>query len=110
GELLSGSTIRTVALGGVALAAMGMMLMLVKRSAKPIELPTAQEVVGLPPALESQSDLVGEADEGAAAMVGIELDDEELKYKKMLEQVQDMVKKSPSDAAALLNRWVATEE
>lgn len=110
GELLSGSTIRTVALGAVALAAMGMMLMLVKRSAKPIELPTAQEVVGLPPALESQSDLVGEADEGAAAMVGIELDDEELKYKKMLEQVQDMVKKSPSDAAALLNRWVATEE
>ncbi|MBX9738308.1 MAG: hypothetical protein K2X32_15415, partial [Phycisphaerales bacterium] len=108
-QLLTPTTIRTGVLAAVILAAMGMMLMLVKKASKPLDLPTAQEIVGLPPALESQSDLVGEADEGSAAMVGIELQEDELKYKKMLEQVQDMVKKSPSDSAAILNRWVQTE-
>ncbi len=108
-QVLTPSTIRSAILGAVILGAMGMMLMLVKKASKPLDLPTPQEIVGLPPALEAQNDLVGEADEGAAAMVGIELQEDELKYKKMLEQVQEMVKKSPSDSAAILNRWVQTE-
>jgi len=108
-QLMTPTAIRTGVLGAVILGAMGMMLMLVKKASKPLDLPTPQEIVGLPPSLEAQNDLVGEADEGAAAMVGIELQEDELKYKKMLEQVQEMVKKSPTDSAAILNRWVQAE-
>lgn len=108
-DVLGSGMIRTGVLGAVVIGAMGMMFMLVRKSAKPIELPTAQEIVGLPPALESTNDLVGEADEGQQAMMGIELDDDEMRHKKMLEQVQDLVKKNPTDSAALLNRWMQSE-
>ncbi len=105
-QLLTGSTIKTGFLGLLALVALGMMVMLVRKSAKPQELPTAQEIVGLPPVLEAEDSIVGEADESQTAMVGIELGDEEVRVKKVLEQVQDMVKKNPGDAANLLKRWM----
>ncbi len=104
-----GGIVKQVALAALALVALGMMLMLVKKSAVPVTLPTPQEIVGVPPAMETQSDLVGEADETQTAMLGIELGDEQLKSKKMLEQVAEMVKKNPADAASLVNRWIAVE-
>lgn len=109
GGLLGQGAFKQIAAIGLAVLALGMMLMLVRKSSTPAVLPTAQEIVGLPPALESQSDLVGEADESQTAMLGIELDDGELKTKKMLEQVQEMVKSKPQEAAAILNRWIVTE-
>jgi len=107
--LLGQGAFKQIAAIGLAVLALGMMLMLVRKSSTPVALPSAQEIVGLPPALEAQSDLVGEADESQTAMLGIELDDGELKTKKMLEQVQEMVKSKPQEAAAILNRWIVTE-
>ncbi len=104
-----GGLVKQVFLGVLALAALGMMFMLVRKSASPIELPSAQEIVGVPPALEGDADVVGEADETQTAMEGIELEDGQLKVKKMLEQVTDMVKKNPGDAAVMLNRWMQIE-
>ncbi len=109
GAMLGGGLMKQLALGALALVALGMMLMLVKKGSAPITLPTAQELVGVPPAMETGSDLVGEADETQTAMLGIELGDDQLKSKKMLEQVAEMVKKNPGDAAGLMNRWIATE-
>ncbi|CAN5705335.1 hypothetical protein BH11PLA1_BH11PLA1_08930 [soil metagenome] len=109
GELMNSGMIRTAGLGVAAAVGLGMMLMLVRKAGKPIELPSAAEIVGLPPALQTQQDLVGEADETQSAMDGIELDDDEIRHKKMLDQVQELVKKKPGDAATLLNRWVQTE-
>jgi flagellar M-ring protein FliF len=100
----------TIALGALALVAVGLMFSLVRNASKPVELPTPQELVGLPPALETGSDLVGEADESQTAMEGIELPEDTLKTKKMLEQVGEMVKKNPQEAAGLLNRWIQTEQ
>jgi flagellar M-ring protein FliF len=65
--------------------------------------------VGIPPALATASDLIGEAEEGDTAMVGIEVDDQTLKTQKMLEEVGEMVKTKPSDAASIFQRWVQTE-
>ncbi|MGD9689585.1 MAG: flagellar M-ring protein FliF C-terminal domain-containing protein [Phycisphaerales bacterium] len=109
GELTMGSLVKNVLLGLLSVGALGMMLMLVKKAAKPVELPSAQEIVGLPPALEAGGDIVGEADEGATAMEGVELDDDQLKVKKMLETIGQMVKDKPSDAAGLLNRWLQVD-
>jgi flagellar biosynthesis/type III secretory pathway M-ring protein FliF/YscJ len=102
--------IKNVVLGGFAVAAVGMMLMMVRKASRPLELPTAETIVGVPPALESEADIVGEADESQMAMEGVELPEDQVKTKKMLEQVQDMVKKNPADAAALLNLWLTAEQ
>lgn len=106
---LSVGLIENVLLGGMALVAMGMMAIMVKKTARKADLPSAEEIVGLPPALDTKSDLIGEADESDAPMMGIEVDDAEVRTGKMLEQVNDFVKGSPDGAAKLLNRWIATE-
>ena len=81
----------------------------VRRSAKRPELPTAEELVGLPPKLQTTSDMMGEADETDTPMAGIEVGEDEVAAQKMLEQVGEMVKQSPDSAAKLLNRWIAVE-
>lgn len=110
-SIVGSGIIKQAVLGVLALLAIGAMVTIVKKAGKPIELPTAESIVGLPPALaKGDSDLVGEADEGQMAMEGIELQDDQLKTKKMLEQVSEMVKKNPQDAAQLLNRWMTSTE
>ncbi|HZW05780.1 MAG TPA: flagellar M-ring protein FliF C-terminal domain-containing protein [Phycisphaerales bacterium] len=108
-QLASGQTIRTAFLGLLAFMALGMMLMLVRKSSKPQNLPSPEELAGLPPVMEAGDDVVGEADEGATAMVGIELGEAQIKTKKMVESIEELVKKTPLDAAALMNRWLNVE-
>ena len=106
---LSTAMIESVAIGGMALLAMGMMIIMVRRAGGGASIPSAEEIVGLPPALATKNDLIGEADESDAPMMGIEVDDAEVRTGKMLDQVTDWVKGSPDGAAKLLNRWIATE-
>lgn len=84
GQLLTGGTIKTVALGLLAVVALGMMLVMVKKSATQRELPTAEQIVGLPPIIEAGEDVVGEADEGSTAMEGIELGESQIRTKKKI--------------------------
>lgn len=108
--VLGSGMVKNLVLGVLAVGAIGAMLMLVRKAGKPMELPTADSVVGLPPALGvGDADLVGEADESETAMEGIELKDDDIKSKKLIEQVAEMVKKNPADAATLMNRWVQVE-
>lgn len=109
GQLATGPVIRAGFLGLLAFVALGMMLMLVRKSSKPQNLPTPEELAGLPPVIEVGDDVVGEADEGATAMVGIELGETQIKTKKMLESIEELVKKNPTDGANLLNRWLNVE-
>jgi flagellar biosynthesis/type III secretory pathway M-ring protein FliF/YscJ len=109
GTLAQSGLLKQAVLGGLAVVALAMMLLMVRKASSPGALPTAEELVGIPPALAAGSDLIGEADEGDTAMVGIEIDDASLKTKKMLEEVDDMVTKSPADAGAIFTRWMATE-
>ena len=90
-------------------AALGMMALMVKRAGKRVDMPTPEELVGLPPALETKTDLVGEADETETAMAGIEVGEEEIKASKMRESVSEFIKQNPDAASKLLNRWVAVE-
>jgi flagellar biosynthesis/type III secretory pathway M-ring protein FliF/YscJ len=109
GGLMGNSLVKQIALGGLAAMSIGLMLLMVKKAGKAQALPTAEELVGIPPALEPGSDLVGEADETDTAMSGIEVDDDELKISKMLEQVSELVKTNPSSAATVFNRWMSPE-
>ncbi len=52
-------------------------------------------------------DVFGEANQGEAVLTGIELDDETLASRKMVDEVSIMIKENPENAAALVKRWMA---
>lgn len=108
--LTGGGLIDKAVLGVLALVSLAMMAMLVRKATKKAELPTAEELVGIPPALQADGDLYGEADEGDVPMSGIELDEEQVRSSKMLEQVGELVKSSPETAAGLLQSWISASE
>jgi len=86
------------------------MFMMVKRSGRRAEVPSAEELVGVPPALQAQADVMGEAEEGEMAMTGIEVDEDHMHSQKLLEQVGELVSQSPESAAKLINRWIDIDE
>lgn len=108
--MLEGGVIKTIALGVLAIVALGMMFTMVRKAGKAPTLPTAEELVGIPPALEPGTEVVGEAVEGDTAMIGIEIDDHALKTGKMLEEIGTLVKNNPQTAASVFNRWLSEEE
>lgn len=105
-----GGLVETGMLVLLSVASLGMMLMMVRRAGRREQMPTAEELVGLPPSLETDSDVVGEADEGETAMAGIEVNEEQAQAQKMLQQLGDMVSQKPDLAAKLVNRWINVEE
>ncbi len=56
--------------------------------------------------LDSGDDVFGEANEGEAVLTGIELNDEDVQSRKMVDEVSTMVKENPENAAALVKRWM----
>jgi flagellar biosynthesis/type III secretory pathway M-ring protein FliF/YscJ len=57
--------------------------------------------------LDNSEDVFGEAGEGEAVLTGIELDDETLASRKMVDEVSTMVKENPENAATLIKKWIA---
>lgn len=98
--------VRTVALGGLAVVAVGLVVLTALRATRREPLPSASELVGLPPALDHASDLVGEAGEADSVLQGLELSDDEMRHRKMMEQVSELVTEKPNEAARVLGRWV----
>ncbi len=109
GGVLGGGIVEKGMLALLAVGAMGMMLMMVRRATRPPELPSAEELAGVPPALPTINDLVGEADESEAPMTGIEVGDEEVRARMLIEQVGELVATNPDGAASLLGRWITEE-
>lgn len=106
----SGQALKNAGLIGLALVSLAMMFMMVRRSSGTDVVPTAEELAGIPPVLDDDSaEIVGEADEASPALVGVELDDEDLRRKQMLDQLNELIKKEPSEVATLLRRWMRTE-
>ena len=105
-----GTALKNAGLVGLALLSLAMMFMMVRRNGGGETLPTAEDLAGVPPVLEDdEAEVLGEADEAAPALVGVELDDEDLRRKQMLEQLNQLIKKEPSEVAVLLRRWMRTE-
>lgn len=106
GSMASGGMLEKIVLGSLAAFAVLAMLLMVRKAGRGSPLPSAEELVGVPPALQHDQDLVGEADEGETAMTGIEIDDDALRARKMLDEVNDMIKTKPEVAASLMTRWL----
>ncbi len=102
--------VKPVGLGALALVSVGLMLMMVRKANQQNEPPSAEEIAGLPPQLPNEEDVIGEADESDTALPGMELDEDEMRSRKIAEQVGEMVKSNPADAATLIKRWASHEE
>lgn len=98
--------VRTAVLGVFALVAMGLVAVMALKSTKRQELPSVQDLVGLPPALETDSGVVGEALESDTELIGLELSDDEITHQELLKQVGSLVKSHPEEAAVIVGRWV----
>ena len=99
--------VKTLALGGLAVVALGLVVFTALRSVKSETLPTAAELVGVPPALQGDVDLVGEAEEADSVLQGIELSEDEMRQRKVIEQVNELIDEQPEDAARLMGHWIA---
>ncbi len=106
GTLASDRLGTTVGLSVLAALALGLVVVTAMRAGRKPELPSPTELVGVPPTLQTQDDLVGEAGEADSALLGIELTDEEVKQRKVHEQVSELVQERPDEAARLLGRWM----
>ncbi|MEE9129513.1 MAG: hypothetical protein V3T84_05805 [Phycisphaerales bacterium] len=110
GTMVGGPMVRYVGLGSLAFISLAMMFLMVRKASVREALPSPAEIVGLPPALEVDDlDLVGEAEESALALEGVELDDTELRRGQLLEQINETIKTSPEEAASLVRRWAKAE-
>ena len=96
--------------GLVEVISVGLMFHLVRKATRMPPLPTAEELAGIPPKLEVDSDLVGEVEEHDAAMAGLELSDGEVQNRKVTQQIDELVGKYPNEAAAMFKRWVRAED
>jgi flagellar biosynthesis/type III secretory pathway M-ring protein FliF/YscJ len=83
---------------------------MVKRAGRKSDLPTAEELVGVTPTLDTVGDLVGEADESEAAMACIEISEDEVQIHKMRELVGELINTNPEAAASLVGRWISEHD
>jgi flagellar biosynthesis/type III secretory pathway M-ring protein FliF/YscJ len=98
--------VKTVGVGGLALLSLGLVVLSAFKANRRVELPTAEELVGLPPALEDNSDVIGEAGEADSVLSGLELSEDEMKHRKMLQQIDELIGESPDRAASIMTAWL----
>jgi flagellar biosynthesis/type III secretory pathway M-ring protein FliF/YscJ len=108
--LLGSNWIKTAIVGALALLSLGLMFGMVRKATKKQELPSVEELAGAPPSVSGEEDVVGEAEEGDSGMVGVELDESQLKSRQVAEQISQMINDNPSEAGALLSKWVDVDE
>ena len=111
GGIMAGPLPRMLGLGSLALVSLlAMFMMLRKSTEQSTEVPSAVELAGLPPDLTAEDEVAGEAGSVEGVLTGIELDDDQISSRKVNEQVAQMVKENPDDAAQLLKRWVREQD
>jgi flagellar biosynthesis/type III secretory pathway M-ring protein FliF/YscJ len=107
GTIGTSGLIKPIGLGVLAIASLFFMFNIAKKASTRENLPSAEELAGVPPKLESDdAEIVGEADEATPALEGMELDDDSLRRAQMLEQLNDMAQRDPAELAGVLRRWM----
>jgi flagellar biosynthesis/type III secretory pathway M-ring protein FliF/YscJ len=107
---IGGDLVKFLGLTGLALLSLAMMFLMVRRAGVTTDLPTAQDIVGVPPTLPTdESEIVGEAIESAPILEGVEVDDDALRRQQMKGQISEMVRQNPDSVANLLRRWITVE-
>lgn len=108
GVLMSGwaKPLGLAALGFISLA---VMFGMVRKATQQPPLPSAAELAGVPPKLPGEDEITGQAAEADQTMVGMELSEEDVDVRRIIEQIGGLVSENPFEAAMLLNRWITSD-
>ena len=99
----------TMGLVVLALMAVGAMLLMLRRvGIGTTVLQDGAEVVEHS-MLAEDVDVLGEVDDTDIVLDGIEIDNEEVRRRVMLDQIRDAVQAHPEESASVLRRWTRTE-
>lgn len=109
GAVMSSETTQTGLLAGLAVMSLGLMFYMVRRATRKDELPTIEELAGVPPTLPADDDLMGEVDQMDSGLAGVELDEDELRARQIADQISDLVRANPEEAGGLLTKWVTDD-
>jgi flagellar M-ring protein FliF len=109
-KMLDGGWGSTAGLAVLGLASLALMLKVYRNATRPESLPSIEELAGVPPSLPSDEELIGEADESETTMQGVELNEDDLKARRIAEQIGDLVRADPGEASRLLGKWVSTND
>ncbi len=110
GAVMSSDLAQNGVLAGLAVMSLGLMFYMVRRATRPDDLPTIEELAGVPPTLPADDDLMGEVDEMDGGLAGVELDEDELRARQIADQISDLVRANPEEASGLLTKWVTDDE
>ncbi len=108
--MLSGKLTNVIVPGALAVVAVFTLLLIARKAGQTTPVPSAEELAGLPASLDASGEPAGEAGEADSALPGMELDEEQLASRQVAQQVAQMVKANPEEAAGLLRQWVKQEE
>ncbi|MEO0475718.1 MAG: flagellar M-ring protein FliF C-terminal domain-containing protein, partial [Planctomycetota bacterium] len=109
GSVVSSDIAHTGILAGLAVMAVGLMLFMVRKATRKEELPTIEELAGVPPTLPTDDELMGEVEEMDSTLAGVELDEDELRARQIADQISDLVRANPEEAGGLLTKWVVDD-
>lgn len=101
---------KPVGLGVLALLSLGIMFSMVRKATQPPVMPTSEELAGLPPKLSGDGEVLGEAEQSEGSMEGVEMKDEDVRLHKLAQQISEMVEANPNEAAAMVKRWIVSED
>ncbi len=94
----------------LVLAPLMLMLSMVRKATQRQELPSAEDLAGIPAPLPTDDDLAGEAEEHETTMDGVEVNEHDLRYRKVAEQISELIKANPREAGRMLGKWVGHDE
>jgi len=109
-KLFDGGWGSTAGLALLGLASLALMLKVYRNATRPESLPSIEELAGVPPSLPLDEDLIGEAEESEATMQGVELNEDDLRARRIAEQIGDLVRADPTEAGRLLGKWVSVND
>ena len=110
-SISGGGLIKPIGLGLLAVVSLMFMFNIAKKASVREQLPSAEELAGVPPMLESDGgDIIGEADEATPALEGMELDDDSLRRQQMLDQLNELAGRDPEELSGILRRWMRNQD
>ncbi len=110
GSVVSSDIAQTGALYALVAMTIGLFFFMVSRATRKEEMPTIEELAGVPPTLPTEDDLMGEVQEMDSTLAGVELDEDELRARQIADQIGDLVRANPEEAGGLLTKWVVDDQ
>ncbi|MEE2906306.1 MAG: hypothetical protein VX527_00590 [Planctomycetota bacterium] len=99
----------TIGLILLATIAVGMMMLMLRRVGAGAMAGQDAQDVSDHPLLAEDVDVLGDVDDTDVVLDGIEIDNEEVRRRVMLDQIRDAVQAHPEESASVLRRWTRTE-